>query len=222
MKVDKKTVVALGVLATIGVTGLAIMYRKQILQLITGTNLLRIRAVMAAQEEFSKWNKKGEKILEHDIRTVDKLDDYWKSTGHSYNGMRTQPWSAAFISYVMKKSGAGKAFPYSTSHSVYIRKAIENKKNNAGRFKGYKPEDVKVEVGDLVCYPRQAGVSYDTKSGYDSHCDICIDVNKRKNTATFIGGNVSDSVSKSTAPLTDKGKIDLDKTSKDYIVVIKY
>lgn len=223
MKVDKKIFIAVGVLATIGVTGLAFMYRKQISQFLTGTNLMRIRATTKANEEFNKWNKSGETIKEHDQRTVDRLKEYWQASGKTYESMKGAHWSAAFISYLMKSAGAGDNFKYATSHSSYIQAAIQNTLKNEGRFKGYKPEDIYVEVGDLVCYPRSnSGADFTTQGGYESHCDICVKVDKKKNEAITIGGNVSDSVSKTTVRLTNEGKIDLTKTNKDYFVVIKY
>ena len=133
-----------------------------------------------------------------------------------------EAWSSAFISYLMKMAGAGDDFKYAPSHSQYIAQAVKNRKeNNAKKFKAYKPNEVDVKVGDLVCYPRQSGVGYDSGAGYKSHCDLIISVNG--NTAVGVGGNVSDSVSKKNYALKD-GKIDKSKDKKDYggiFVVIK-
>ena len=120
----------------------------------------------------------------------------------------------------MRESGFDD-FKFNASHSVYIRDSIKNKKQNLGGFKGYKPNETKVEVGDLVCYPRQAGVTYDTQSAYASHCDIIVEVENNK--AIGVGGNVSNSVAQTTYPLSS-GKIDKAKDSKSYggvFVVIK-
>lgn len=221
MKVDKKTMLAIGVLATIGVTGLAIMYRHEITKFIVGTNKLQRKASRVALEEYKKW-KEGN-IKEHSPATLDQLMAYWKATNNTYQAMRSQPWSAAFISYVMKSAGAGNDFPYATSHSTYIVKAIQNRLANKGRFKGYKPDEKAVEVGDIVCAPRSgSSAGYNTTGAYESHCDICIAVDKRNNQAIMVGGNVSDSVSKSYIPLSSTGKIDKAKTNKDYFVIIKY
>lgn len=223
MKIDKKLMTAIGVFAVIGVTGLAIMYRREIIQFVTGTNRLRRKAIAQANEEYSKWNVNGVKIKEHDPKTVSRLKDYWAATGNTYESMKQSPWSAAFISYLMKEAGAKDDFKYATSHSTYVVQAIKNRLNNKGRFKGYKPEEVKIEVGDLVCYPRSgSGANYNSTGSYESHCDIVTSINKRTGIATAVGGNVSDSVSKTIIPLDTKGKIDKTKTNKGYFVVIKY
>lgn len=222
MKIDKKVIMAIGVFAAIGVTGLAIMYRREIIQFVTGTNRLRRKAIAKANEEYSKWNVKGEKIKEHDSRTLKDLQNYWESTNNSYSSMKGSPWSAAFISYLMKQAGAKDDFKYATSHSTYIIQSIQNRLNKTGRFKGYKPEEVKLEVGDLVCYPRAgSGANYNSTGSYESHCDIVTSINKRTNTATSIGGNVSDSVSKTIIPLNTKGQIN-NNNNKGYFVVVKY
>jgi hypothetical protein len=114
----------------------------------------------------------------------------------------------------MRKAGAGDDFKYSQSHSQYIAQAVKNRKeNNSKKFKAYKPNEVKVQVGDLVCYPRQSGVGYDSKAGYKSHCDLITSV--QGNIAVGIGGNVSDSVTKNNYALKD-GKIDKSKDTKSY------
>lgn len=223
MKVKKEFLIAAGVLVTIGVTGLAVMYRKELLGLVKGQNMLRTRAIRSANEEYNKWNKNGEKIKEHDPRTTDRLEAYWLATKNRYSAMRGQPWSAAFISYIMQKAGAGDNFKYATNHSTYIQEAIRNTTKNEGRVRGYRPENVSIEPGDIICSPRSgSGADYDTTGAYQSHCDICVEVNKRTGIATMIGGNVSDSVSKTNLPITKEGKIDKSKTNKDYFVVIKY
>ncbi len=170
-----------------------------------------------ALEQYKNWGYG--KIKEGNSSTIKLLRDYWKSGAGvtaSDSWYINNAWSAAFISWIMSISGYDE-FKRSGSHSVYIRDAIKNKKENKPGFKGYKPDDVKVEVGDLVCYPRQDGITYDTTGSYASHCDIVVSVKNDK--ADTIGGNVSDSVSKTIVPLKN-GKIDLDKKPK-YFVVIK-
>lgn len=172
-----------------------------------------------ALAEFNDWNKGGIKRKESDSSMYDKIKTYWNEgtdTFWSKQKMIDEAWSAAFISYLMKKSGASSDFKYSNSHSVYITDAIKNRlEQNKKKFKGYKPIEVKVEKGDLICYARQGGVSYDTKGQYISHCDLVVDVNNNK--ATSIGGNVSNSVSKTVVNLDKNNKIIDDK----YFVVIK-
>jgi hypothetical protein len=167
--------------------------------------------------EFNKWNKNGVKIKEGANDTIKDLRNYWK-TGAGIikddNYYINNAWSAAFISYLMKLAGAENDFKYSSSHSVYIRDAIKNRKeNNSKKFKAYKPNEVSIQVGDLVCYPRQSGINYDTTSPYMSHCDLITQIDG--NNAVGIGGNVSNSVSKSNYALLN-GKIDKAKDKNGF------
>ncbi len=177
-----------------------------------------------ANEEFEAWNVNG-KINERNPDILTRLRKYWEEGSgiiRDDNYYVNQAWSAAFISYLMRKAGAGNHFKYSQSHSQYIAEAVKNKKeNNSKKFKAYKPNEVKVEVGDLVCYPRQSGVGYDSKAGYLSHCDLITSI--KGSNAVGIGGNISDSVSKNNYPLKE-GKIDKSKDTKGFggvFVVIK-
>jgi hypothetical protein len=175
------------------------------------------KLIRLANEEHDAWNVGGKRIKEGDSRTLDRLRKYWQegskvqeSDYHYIN----EPWSASFISYIMRKAGAGNDFKYAQSHSQYIAESIKNRKENkSANFKGYKPNEVKVKVGDLVCYPREAGVSYESLAGYKSHCDLITEING--NIAIGIGGNVSDSVTKKKYVLKD-GKIDKSKDDKGY------
>jgi hypothetical protein len=173
--------------------------------------------------EYEAW--KNGSIKEGDSSTMDRLRKYWREgagvTNWSDTKMTDEAWSAAFISYVMKKSGAGSDWKYSTSHSTYIVDSIKNRKeNNSNPFKGYKPEEVKLEVGDLVGKARQSGVDYDTKGNYKSHTDIVVNI--KDGIADTIGGNVSDSVYLTKVPIDASGKIDNSKVAGNkYFVVIK-
>lgn len=174
------------------------------------------KLVNLAQEEHKAWGY-GQ-IKEGSQDTIQRLRNYWeKGAGikRDDNYYVNEAWSSAFISYLMRLAGAGDDFKYSTSHSRYIEQAVRNRKEkNDKPFKGYKPEEVKVEVGDLVCYPRQSGVTYDSPSGYMSHCDLIVSV--KDNVAVGIGGNVSNSVSKKTYKLNN-GKVD--KSSNVFVVI---
>jgi hypothetical protein len=182
------------------------------------------KLVNLANEEFDAWNKNG-RIKEGSQDTLPRLRKYWEEGAgvkKNDNYYINEAWSSAFISYLMRKAGAGDDFTYAQSHSQYIAQAVKNKKeNNSKKFKAYKPNEVEVKVGDLVCYPRQSGVSYESEAGYKSHCDLITSING--NVAVGIGGNVSDSVSKKNYILKD-GKIDKTKDTKGYggvFVVIK-
>ena len=110
---------------------------------------------------------------------------------------------------MMKKSVAGYKYRYSTLQSDYINAAKQNRKNNIKSFQAFRKNEVPVNVGDLICYPRTDGVTYDTNGGYFAHCDIVTEVTPGK--AIAIGGNVSNTVNKSSYTLDSNNKVTTDK-----------
>ena len=165
------------------------------------------RIVAVATEEWEYFGKQeydltGKKIKDGKDETE---EDYWQrvglywrdGTGKNLTGKNDDyPWSAAFVSYVMRKAGAAQRFKYSAQHSVYIRTAIKAREQSAKAygFWGFRLTERAPEVGDLICYSREAGISYDTQSAsYKSHCDIV--VSKTATSIRVIGGNVGNSVS---------------------------
>jgi hypothetical protein len=150
---------------------------------------------------------------------------YWNDAlGLSYTGKDAIPWSAAFISYLMKESKLTKTdFLFNAQHAKYIRKAIIAKQanDNGYGFWGYRLTEYQPEVGDLVCYVREGAVgkiNYDsTSNDYDSHSDLVVE--KNGNTLKVIGGNVADSVTMKHLLLDDNGYL-ADKT-KNWFVILK-
>jgi hypothetical protein len=92
------------------------------------------------------------------------------------------PWSAAFLSYIMKKAGAGDRFPYSANHATYIRQAIHHKRRPSpdAPFVGHRVSDYAPRPGDLICTTRDWArdkVTYDSIKDYEffpSSCDLVI------------------------------------------------
>lgn len=199
-------------LKTYLILGAITIFTIYIIKRKKGSSNFKKKLVDLANQEFNKWNPKGIKIKEGAKDTIQTLRNYYEEGAGIKNSDSyyiSTPWSATFISYLMKKSGAENDFKYNLSHSEYIREAVQNRKaNNSKKFKAYLPNEVNVNVGDLVCYPRQSGVSYNSTGNYASHCDIIISV--KDNNAVGIGGNVSNSVSKSNYALKN-GKIDKSK-----------
>ncbi len=226
LEVDKRfiTVSALVILVLIIVIVLLVLRNKGEISIAGrfATSAFKRRLLDNANREFEKWNYG--KIKETDGKMLPTLEKYWsEGAGVNYRGPAAvnNAWSAATISYLMKKSGAGADFPYSASHSTYITKSIQNRKTNSSNpFKGYRINEVAIEPGDLVCYSRNgSGAGYDTVGSYESHCDLVIA--KKSSAADSLGGNVSNSFSKTIIPLTANNRIDKAKTTKPYFVVIK-
>jgi hypothetical protein len=121
-------------------------------------------------------------------------------------------WSAAFVSYVMRISGAGKRFPYSANHADYINIA---KQQALGQTSGWvvtaqRPEAYAPLPGDLICLGR-AGASdlrYDDLPAghFPGHCDIVVDTSVPGQIAV-VGGNVDDAVTLKHVPVTSDGKL---------------
>jgi hypothetical protein len=132
-------------------------------------------------------------------------------------------WSAAFISFIMRKSGAGNAFFYHEGHIHYVVKAIRDAKAGADvKFLGRDPKTQVPKVGDLINAGRGVAKSVtfktvlaeygkkevDKGNFLPSHSDIVIEVNMAKKKLTTIGGNVDvDTVGKKTWELKDDGTL---------------
>jgi hypothetical protein len=205
MKRNAILLYAVGVV--IGVGAIALILKKI---------LVKFTAVKIATNEWKGWGeptiqKDGKQTkkggFEADKGFSERVSEYWRiGTGSKLTGQdRNVPWSSAFISYIMKKAGAGDKFVYNPSHSKYITDSISNRKQGKFNeaFVGYKINEVSPEVGDLVCYSRQDGVGYDTTGNYKSHCDLV--VKKSKNQIEVIGGNVNDSVTKKIVSTNNQG-----------------
>lgn len=139
-----------------------------------------------------------------------RIAEYWlDGTGtHGVDGRdHSMFWSAAFISWVMKTSGAGDRFRYSTLHSVYIYQAIRDHLQNrtSAGFWAWRLNELKPKIGDLVCWTRKSGIDFDDQDNgnYPGHCDIVVQVFFDR--VNVIGGNVGNSVTKRPLALDSSG-----------------
>lgn len=150
----------------------------------------------------------------------ERVGDYWKSVGFELTGKDThEPWSAAFISWVMREAGMGSRFSYSEWHATYIRNSILARRNQDRQFAywGYRLSERAPQVGDLVGYARQGGITYDYQPViYSSHTDLVVAV--RPGEIDVIGGNVQDSVTLKTLK-TDRQGLLIDKHYRWFVVM---
>jgi hypothetical protein len=153
-------------------------------------------------------------IKESDEPARSRIRTYWQALGiHDRDGASRYAWSAAFISFAMKEAGAGARFLYSASHCTYINKSIRDKDRPGAAFVGLPADGYAPQVGDLIARARPtsdapARATYDTALSlgyYTSHTDIVTDVGG--GVVTAIGGNVGNSVSRSTLALSPDGTI---------------
>mgnify|MGYP003637712860 CR=1 FL=1 len=178
------------------------------------------KLVDIANKEYSDWDSGNTK--ETSSSMYSRLKSYWDSIG--WKESRWTPssvaWSSAFISYIMRKAGAGNKFNYSASHSAYIREARKNREeNNSNPIKAYRVNEKKPNVGDLVCYYRGTTSSdpFDRDSSYESHCDVVVFKDKEK--LEVIGGNVGQSVTKKNVPLNAEGYVDKGRGTKWFAII---
>ena len=112
------------------------------------------------------------------------------------------PWSAAFVSWVMARAGVP-GFQPSASHFDYVREARLHPA--ASPFRYFDPATTRPAPGDLLCYVRAASRAYgyaglaaaiDGGSGaLNMHCDIVVAANPGNDgKAWLVGGNVQQGV----------------------------
>ena len=122
-----------------------------------------------------------------------------------------QPWSAAFISWVMCEGGLGdmNQFARDISHRVYIDQAIRARDGQApdAAFVAHDAGEAEIQPGDLLCNAR-GSASYRSladrrrESGEYAplHCDIVVRVDADAGLFHMIGGNVMNSVTLTILP----------------------
>jgi peptidoglycan hydrolase-like protein with peptidoglycan-binding domain len=185
-----------------------------------GLSGLRRRIVQVALQELARWGNGRIKEGDPSMRSI--LTAYWRNgAGYMPSGATwwsSVPWSAAFISYVMRQAGAGSSFRYSGGHSYYTVAAKNNRlANNSNPFKAYRITEVSPRLGDLVCKSRSgSGATYDNiREGMATHCDIVVEIQPGR--LITVGGNVSDSVKTTPVSIDSRGRI----TQSGYFAVIQ-
>jgi hypothetical protein len=118
---------------------------------------------------------------------------------------RSDPWSAAFISWVMCEAGLAESsrFQRAIAHHAYIDQAIRARDGGAAQaaYVAYNAGESAIAPGDLLCSARrpvyrslaerrrQMGV------GARTHCDIVVKIDEPGGRIYAIGGNVGRAVS---------------------------
>jgi hypothetical protein len=188
-----------------------------------------------AEQEYQRWRPSGGKSLaETDPAATPILQDYYR-TGVGMNVTASQlqstsfqkghPWSAVFISWVMRTAGAGSAFAYSAAHQNYIRAARRNRVtgNTANPFWAFRATEIAPQVGDLVCTARDnSGATYDNiadRQSRKTHCDVVTAV--RPGELRVIGGNVRQNVDAKVLRTQPDGRLRLDGKQSGYFAVIR-
>ncbi len=153
-------------------------------------------------------------------RVADSIAGYWTVTpdgswildrqNRAWNGPSgvaarwRDPWSAAFVSWVMCESGLGDSsrFRHAIAHHVYIDQAIRARDEGQPQtaFAAYDVGEAVIEPGDLLCTARRAAYrTLDERrlhlgASARTHCDIVVKVDEANERILAIGGNVRGSV----------------------------
>lgn len=134
---------------------------------------------------------------------LERQNEVWKGP----NGLASRyrdPWSAAFISWVMCESGLGEParFQRAIAHHSYIDQAIRARDAKApeAAYVAYDPGEEVILPGDMLCsgmrpiYRTLAQRRAQLGVGARTHCDIVVEVNDKAGQILTIGGNVRSSV----------------------------
>lgn len=115
------------------------------------------------------------------------------------------PWSAAFVSWVLCEAGVGSTsqFQRSIAHRDYIDQAIRARDGQDSRaiYVAYDVGEAEVTPGDLLCsgsrpdYQSIAQRRREMGEGARTHCDIVVRVDESEAQFLTIGGNVGGTVS---------------------------
>jgi len=151
-----------------------------------------------------------------DGRYSGRVNAYWRAVGKPrLTGMDCQkPWSAAFLSWVMLGVGVPESqFPPAAAHRVYLAAVIEGASAPGRWFVPRRISDYSPKPGDLICATRAGDQPFMTQGytdawaldGARTHCDLVVE--KRGRTLEVIGGNVRNSVSRSTLELDADGRL---------------
>jgi uncharacterized protein DUF2272/tail lysozyme len=187
-----------------------------------------------AREQFRRWRPGGGRALtETSAAASPILREYYRvgvqttvtdAQMRSATYQAAHPWSAVFVSYVMRTAGAGAGFHYSPAHQSYIRAARKNRVNRdaAKPFWAFRATEVAPRIGDLVCASRSnSGATYDNIGDAQyraTHCDVVTEV--RPGRIRVVGGNVGQTVGEKWLTTRPDGKLNLTGAQSRFFAVI--
>jgi hypothetical protein len=165
---------------------------------------------------------------EDDDSHVFRVNLYWRSVnmpGLDGNDCR-QPWSAAFVSYVMQRAGVPAfQFPPARAHWVYLKHFVRDASLPGQSYVPHGIREYRAQPGDLICATREFYGAPMLRGPEDAayldnnklHCDIV--VGREGSTLEAIGGNVRNSVSKSVLALDGNGYLQPVKRRPWFLVI---
>jgi len=151
---------------------------------------------------------------DEDCRHSDRISQYWRAVGkYRLSGSDCrQPWSAAFISWIMQAAGVAKyLFPPSGAHRSYLAHFLAHADRPDAAWIPHTLPEYAPKPADLICAtrgkfrPREVMEELPKTLDARLHCDIVVET--RGQTLQAIGGNVRNSVSKSILTLSPDGHL---------------
>ncbi len=158
----------------------------------------------------------------------ERINQYWRAVGKpklsGYNCK--EPWSAAFVSWIMQEAGVPKdVFPPSSAHRFYLNRFIANAANPSAALVPHTIDRYKPKPGDLICTTRgkirPPELIEEVQNVLDSwrmHCDVVVEANGQ--TMQVIGGNVRNSVSKTILTLSSDGYVQF-TPSRPWVLIVE-
>lgn len=171
----------------------------------------RLIETVGRQFQFFKF---GQQFEEHPL-SQERIKTYWLSFQSTAEPVSVA-WSAAFVSFCMKKAELNLSFRFAGRHTTYLSDSkIAKLNNDASRaYWAVRLGERVVRVGDLVgafrtIPPQTCGTAtrtYDSLPGdFCSHVDVVVAV--RPDRVMAIGGNVGNTVMFKEIPLTPNGRV---------------
>jgi hypothetical protein len=140
---------------------------------------------------------------------IERQNERWNGSAGLTSRWR-DPWSAAFVSWVMCEGGLGDTnqFKRAIAHHSYIDQAIRARdgSDRQAAFVAYDAGEVAISPGDLLCSGSRPGYRTIAERrrqmgiGARTHCDVVVKVDEAADQILTIGGNVGSSVSMKLMP----------------------
>jgi hypothetical protein len=152
-----------------------------------------------------------------------RIREYWQALNLPFESVGVA-WSAAFISFIVRKAALAKSFRFSQRHTEYLSDSKRAKVNNdASRaYWAVRLSERKLQIGDLVSAFRtgtgcgNAVRTYDSLPGdFCAHSNVVIGIHGDQ--AITIGGNLDQTVAIRKVPLTAEGRA---KTGEKRITIM--
>ena len=182
------------------------------------TSSIAQKAAHVALTEMEMFARRENRIIRETENPLSlRVLEYFSLVGRpDIRDPSAEPWSAAFISFVMRSAGADASeFPISPHHARYILTALRHRMSNRldAPIVYFDRDEMAPRPGDLVGFSRTARVknradieAFLPDKFFPSHTDLVIDVSPGRVTA--IGGNVSQTIKTSSIKTDGGGKID--------------